>query len=135
MQTTHPYRAGFSLLEVVIVVAIIATISAVAVPKFNTYLAVANTTRIASDLRSLDAVIVVYQMQSATALTAGADGIEKLKTAKLLTEIPKPPKGQCYVNGGSESVAIPGESYAVQFIDGSPRAVLGENYTAESYQN
>lgn len=128
-------RAGFSLLEVIVVVAIMATISAVVVPKFNTYMAIANTTRIASDLRNLDTVIVVYQMQYSEGLPTGAAGIAKLKTAKLLDSIPEPPSGQCFLKDSQEITVIPSGGYAIEVIDGSFRAVLGAGQVAEKYKN
>lgn len=126
---------GFSLLEVIVVVAIIATISAVAVPKVGNYLAVANTTRIASDLRNIDAVIIVYQMQYAEGLPPGSAGIAKLKEAKLLDSIPEPPSGQCFLAGSTDLTAVPGNEYTVEVIDGSFRAVLGMGNTAEKFKN
>jgi general secretion pathway protein G len=128
-------NGGFSLLEVIVVMAIISVISAVAVPRFTSYLAIANTTRIVADLRNIDGMIVLYQMQSSDNLSAGAEGIEKLKTAKLLNEIPKPPSGQCYLADATDSTEIPSAKYELEIVDGAYRAVLGKGNTAEKYKN
>lgn len=55
---------GFTLIEMMIVVAIIAILSAVAIPKFNESLALTNTTRVQADLQSLDTAIAMYRLQN-----------------------------------------------------------------------
>ena len=55
---------GFTLIEMMIVVAIIAILTAIALPKFNESLAMANTSRVQADLQSLDTAIAMYKVQN-----------------------------------------------------------------------
>ena len=54
---------GFTLIEMMIVVAIIAILTAIALPKFNESLAMANTSRVQADLQSLDTAIAMYKVK------------------------------------------------------------------------
>jgi len=55
---------GFTLLELMIVIAIVSILSLIAIPKFNDAIAQANTARIQSDLQTIDTAIVMYQAQN-----------------------------------------------------------------------
>ncbi len=89
---------GFTLIEMMIVVAIIAILTAVAIPKFSESLAMANTARVQADLQSLDTAIAMYRVQNGRVPQTLTD----LKSYIDVENI-KAPTGDVYVNGTLES--------------------------------
>jgi prepilin-type N-terminal cleavage/methylation domain-containing protein len=63
---THPsiHRAGFTLVEIMIVVAIIALLAAIAVPNFQRARKRSQATRILEDLRVLDYALARYAIET-----------------------------------------------------------------------
>ena len=79
IQTLQKRRAGFTLVEIMIVVAIIALLAAIAVPNFLRARKRSQATRILEDLRMLDAACDQYAIdnnkgtgQAITLLDSGA---------------------------------------------------------------
>lgn len=87
-------RQGFTLIEMMIVVAVIAVLTAIAVPKFNESLAMANTARVQADLQSLDTAIAMYRVNEGKAPQSLADLSEYIDTDNL-----KAPGGDVYIGG------------------------------------
>ncbi|WP_296922922.1 prepilin-type N-terminal cleavage/methylation domain-containing protein [uncultured Megamonas sp.] len=85
---------GFTLIEMMIVVAIIAILTAIALPKFNESLAMANTSRVQADLQSLDTAISMYKVQNNKAPQNISDLSEYIDVDNV-----KAPTGDVYVNG------------------------------------
>ncbi len=54
-------QRGFSLLSTLLAVMILAVILAIAVPRFSSAIATANTVKVQADLTALDTAIVLYQ--------------------------------------------------------------------------
>lgn len=92
---------GFTLIEMMIVVAIIAILTAIALPKFNESLALANTARVQADLQSLDTAIAMYKVQNGRAPQELIDLEEYIDVDNI-----KAPTGEVYING----VLTPNES-------------------------
>lgn len=88
-------QQGFTLIEMMIVVAIIAILTAVAIPKFNESLAMTNTARVQADLQSLDTAIAMYRVQNNGKAPAS------LKDLADFIEVDKieAPGGDVYING------------------------------------
>ena len=61
---SYPRRAGFTLVEIMIVVAIIARLAAIAVPNFLRARKRSQATRILEDLRVIDAAIDQYAIEN-----------------------------------------------------------------------
>lgn len=100
-------QAGFSLLGVLIAVMIIGIVAAIAVPKFNSAIASANTAKVEADLSTLDSAIMVYEAEHGLppkdidALDGYVNDVSKLK----------PPKGKCLLKGGGELTVEDGAVY------------------------
>lgn len=85
---------GFTLMEMMIVVAIIAILTAIALPKFNESLALANTARVQADLQSLDTAIAMYRVQNGSVPQTIADLDEYIDVDNV-----KAPTGDVYIAG------------------------------------
>jgi len=64
LQKLHKNRAGFTLVEIMIVVAIIALLAAIAVPGFLRARKRSQATRILEDLRMIDAAVDQYAVET-----------------------------------------------------------------------
>lgn len=123
-------QAGFSVIEILVAVAIISIMAAVAVPKFNTAIMTANTAKVQSDLTTLDAAIAVYQLEHGTApanIDALSDYVSDIGNLK-------PPKGKCKLKNG-EKVELNGTAvYSLENKAEGTRAVCS-GHTAGEFGN
>ena len=102
---------GFTLLELMIVIAIVSILSLIAIPKFNDAIAQANTARIQSDLQTIDTAIVMYQAQNGKyPSNIGTDLNSFLTGADTL----KAPKGFCFVKTGGTAGKVKIENTAYE---------------------
>ncbi len=102
-------RAGFTLVEIMIVVAIIALLAAIAVPGFLRARKRSQASRILNDLRMIDAAVDQYAIEtnrSTGNVVNTADWTNYLK------------KGSSLYNSGS---SLLGSAYGVQTVDTIPR--------------
>ena len=110
-----------------IVVAIIAILTAIALPKFNESLAMANTSRVQADLQSLDTAIAMYKVQNNRAPQNISDLDEYIDVENI-----KAPTGDVYVNGVLTSNEA-GENYSLNSdktnatFKGKTRMEFGKN--------
>ena len=98
---------GFTLIEIVIVIAILGLLAGIAIPRLLDSTATAKGSRLVGDLRTIDSAIMVYQaktgnypatLENLTATTADGASIQ------LLAELPAPPSGKMLIeqNSGKE---------------------------------
>jgi general secretion pathway protein G len=78
---------GFTLLEMVVVIAILMILLAIAVPRYNQHVIQARETVLRSDVNELDKLIQQYTLDKRQA----PQSLDDLKTAGYLTEVPKDP--------------------------------------------
>ena len=126
MQSAHTQR-GFSLLSTLLAVMILAVILAIAVPRFSSAIATANTVKVQADLTALDTAIVLYQ----TAKGKNPSNLDDL--AEYVTDLKnlKPPSGNVLVGGKEESMEK--ATYKIEQKNNVWRATCAGR-TAEEYR-
>jgi prepilin-type N-terminal cleavage/methylation domain-containing protein len=112
-------REGFTLVEIMIVVAIIALLAAIAVPGFLRARKRSQATRILNDLRMIDSAVDQYAIE--TNRTTGASVVIKDWTAYLKS-------GTVLYNTGND---LFGNAYGPQTVDTLPK-VPAESYAGLS---
>ena len=109
LQKIHSKRGGFTLVEIMIVVAIIALLASIAVPNFLRSRKRAQATQILQDLRQIDGAkdqfAIEYNKKSTDALTWANVQIY-LKTGTRL-----------YTSGGKD---LFGNAYGITTVDAAP---------------
>lgn len=119
---TRQNEAGFTLIGMLIAVGIVAILAMIAVPKFTSAIASANTAKIQSDLSTLDTAIALYEIDTGRQPSK----LEHLAEYLQDTEV-KPPTGKCYLNGSE--AAVPAAAYTIE--DG--RAICGKGNTVGAF--
>ena len=128
-------QRGFATLEVILMVMVIGILASIAVPRFTSVTAAANTAKVQADLTTLDAAISVYYMDNGD-YPAGTDisVLENYVNGAKDNDL-KPPKGKVYLSGTEQSVSA--TTYTMQnFTSNSvtvKRAVYGTDNTAEKF--
>ncbi|MGN0950990.1 MAG: competence type IV pilus major pilin ComGC [Mitsuokella sp.] len=92
-------EAGFTLIGMLIAVGIVAILAMIAVPKFTSAIASANTARIQADLSTINTAISVYEIENGEYPENIGDLGNYLQNTK-----PKPPTGKCYINGSETKI-------------------------------
>jgi general secretion pathway protein G len=94
-------QRGFTLLGVLIAVLIMGTMATVAIPKFTSALAAANTAKIQADLATIDTAIALYKIDKGTSPTDMANLQDYLENYEQV----KPPTGECNIKGKRETIS------------------------------
>lgn len=77
-------QKGFTLVELVVVIAILGILAAIAVPKLNTSTESAKNAKLKSDLRTVDSALAIYYSNNGQYPT----NLDALVTANLLVSVP-----------------------------------------------
>jgi type II secretion system protein G len=94
-------RSGFTLIELVIVIAILGILAGIAIPRFLDAQNSARGSRIVADLRTIDSAIMVYMARTGSLPSKEEDlcndnPSETPPQYKLLASWPVPPQGDAY---------------------------------------
>ena len=117
---------GFTLIELVVVIAILGILAGIAIPRFMDATATARGAKIVADLRTIDSAIMMYNAKTGKLPTGTGD----LTTAaaagfQLLASWPVPPTGTATItknDGATSSMDITTTTYTLDTANG--RAVL-----------
>ena len=120
-------QRGFSRLSTLLPVMILAVILAIAVPRFSSAIATANTVKVQADLTALDTAIVLYQTAKGRSPQSLDDLAEYVTDLKNL----KPPSGNVRV--GDQEISTEKETYKIEKKDKVLRATCA-GHTAEDFR-
>ena len=118
LQKLHKNRGGFTLVEIMIVVAIIALLAAIAVPNFLRARKRSQATRILEDLRMIDSAIDQYAIE--TNKTGGA-AVEWTDVKSYLKQ-----GTQLWNSGGKDMLGNTFGSFSVDTIPVVPTATFAK---------
>ena len=117
LQIINKRRGGFTLVEIMIVVAIIALLAAIAVPGFLRARKRSQATRILNDLRMIDAAVDQYAIETnrSTGNSVNVtDWTQYLKKGSILYNTGKSILGTAYSNQVVDTIpAVPPADYTV----------------------
>ena len=121
---------GFTLIELVVVIAILGILAGIAIPRFMDATATARGAKIVADLRTIDSAIMMYQAKSGSLPGSSAALLsDGTSSYKLLAAWPKPATGNAIItknDGVASSISIASDTvYGYDATNG--RATLGTN--------
>ena len=121
-------KKGFTLVELVVVIAILGILAGIAIPRFMDATASARGSKIVADMRTVDSAIMMYYAKVGTAPT-----MTNLTTnGAYLASEPKPATGNAIVTNNSGSQVthnITSTAYTVATVNGTARCIIGTTGT------
>lgn len=114
---------GFTLVELMVVIAIIGVLATIGLMKMQDATAAANGAKIVADLRTIDSAIMMAQASGQT-VSAVSSGAIDTPVSNFLNPVPKPPtNGYYFVKGLSGKQTLTGSDYRIAGSNGDFYAV------------
>ena len=132
LQKLNTKRAGFTLVEIMIVVAIIALLAAIAVPNFLRSRKRSQATQVLEDLRIIDAAVDQYAIENNKGLGQVAYWSDVQKYIKTDTRLYSANANDILGNPVAGWPLVPGSTWGVFGIGGSINVVNPATYNALS---
>ena len=85
---------GFTLIELVVVIAILGILAGIAIPRFMDATKTARGAKIVADLRTIDSAIMIYTAKNGSEPAEVGDLYTANASSNLLASWPTPPQGQ-----------------------------------------
>ena len=122
-------RKGFTLVELVVVIAILGILAGLAIPRFMSATETARGAKTVADLRTLESAAVMYYAK--TGLVPTKDDLEKgnttLGTAALVASWPVPTSGKAIIkNNDNKEITWTISSGAAYSINAEGRPTIGD---------
>ncbi len=118
---------GFTLIGLLIAVAILGILATIAVPKFTAAVTTANTAKVQADLSTLDTAIATARIETGRDPTKISDLTDYVEDIDNL----KPPKGKVYIQGKATDVSATVYGISKSSDGKEPRATLDSHTAAE----
>jgi len=108
MMNRRPNQKGFTLVELIVVMAILAILAAIAVPKYNQVTANANNQATSSNVRTIVSAVQLYQAAHNGALPTSSASVEEFLQSPIAS---LGPSGATYTySSASGTITIVGNS-------------------------
>ena len=108
-------RKGFTLVELLVVVAIIGVLAAIAIPKFGSATEAANGAKMMADLRTIDSAIAIAVAKGEAVAAGALTTAVNPKVVGYLSAIPVSPGTDKKFTGPkhAESTSVPADTYSI----------------------
>lgn len=125
-------RSGFTLIELVVVIAILGILAGVVIPRFLDAQASAQGSKLLGDLRTIDSACILYEAKTGSQATTVAQLVDDGNGNSFLAVIPVPPSSNMLItqNSGAQRT-FTAQATAYEIIDGRAAYTCGEETQAE----
>ena len=120
-------QQGFTLIELVIVIAVLGILAGIAIPRFLDSRASASGAKLLGDLRTIDSASIIYEARNGEKPTTIDQLVGAGGTSALLAAVPVPPSGDMLVtqnSGAQRRFTYQATAYAI--TDGRATYTSGE---------